>query len=554
MAAWAGCAIWRVLDTHFLDGAAFGRIRAAWEQDPDRPAILHYVAITPTAPDLTHLCAQTPGRAPPASWSTAPQATGFHRMELAGGRVLLTLCVGPLRTQLREQQFLADTVLLPAMADAQDTTAWDGWTLKALARLCRRGTVVHLPANAGDWLPALEQAGFVPDAAPGMLAQTASYAPRWTPGTSRQPWRSPPPAASGCVVVGAGLAGAAVAAALARRNWRVDVLDAAPAPAAGASGLPAGLLVPQHSRDDAARSRLSRAGVQLTLQWCQRLLQDGEDWACTGVRQRVGDGSPDTSLWHADAGWVKPARLVAACLAVPGVMFQGGARVHALVQDAGRWVLLDVAGRELARAAHVVLATAGDTPTLLEAASTHEARPQPGRRGLRPMAAVHGQVSWGLQHRGDALHFPPGPVNGHGHLLPAIPIDGAMAWFAGATYEPDTAPRLDEARAHAENRQRLAQLVPRTERALAQRFDAGQVRSWRGTRSTTRDRLPAVGPLQDGPAPTLWMSAGMGSRGLTYAVLCAELLAARLGGEPLPVEGGLARLLDATRPGVSHHL
>jgi tRNA 5-methylaminomethyl-2-thiouridine biosynthesis bifunctional protein len=50
------------------------------------------------------------------------------------------------------------------------------------------------------------------------------------------------------------------------------------------------------------------------------------------------------------------------------------------------------------------------------------------------------------------------------------------------------------------------------------------------------------------------MNAGMGSRGLTYAVLGAELLAARMGGEPLPIEASLARLLAATRPAMSHHL
>ena len=37
----------------------------------------------------------------------------------------------------------------------------------------------------------------------------------------------------------------------------------------------------------------------------------------------------------------------------------------------------------------------------------------------------------------------------------------------------------------------------------------------------------------------------MGSRGLTFAALCAELLAARLHGEPLPVE---RRLADALLP------
>jgi tRNA 5-methylaminomethyl-2-thiouridine biosynthesis bifunctional protein len=39
----------------------------------------------------------------------------------------------------------------------------------------------------------------------------------------------------------------------------------------------------------------------------------------------------------------------------------------------------------------------------------------------------------------------------------------------------------------------------------------------------------------------------MGSRGLSFSVLCAELLAARLGAEPLPVEASLARVLHALR-------
>ena len=39
----------------------------------------------------------------------------------------------------------------------------------------------------------------------------------------------------------------------------------------------------------------------------------------------------------------------------------------------------------------------------------------------------------------------------------------------------------------------------------------------------------------------------MGSRGLTFAALCGELLAARLHGEPLPLERRLADALDTER-------
>jgi tRNA 5-methylaminomethyl-2-thiouridine biosynthesis bifunctional protein len=52
-----------------------------------------------------------------------------------------------------------------------------------------------------------------------------------------------------------------------------------------------------------------------------------------------------------------------------------------------------------------------------------------------------------------------------------------------------------------------------------------------------------VGRLQ----PGLWTSAALGSRGLTFAALAAELLAARLHGEPLPLPVKLAAALDAAR-------
>ena len=39
----------------------------------------------------------------------------------------------------------------------------------------------------------------------------------------------------------------------------------------------------------------------------------------------------------------------------------------------------------------------------------------------------------------------------------------------------------------------------------------------------------------------------MGARGLTLALLCGELLAARLQGEPLPLDPRLAKALGAER-------
>jgi tRNA 5-methylaminomethyl-2-thiouridine biosynthesis bifunctional protein len=45
----------------------------------------------------------------------------------------------------------------------------------------------------------------------------------------------------------------------------------------------------------------------------------------------------------------------------------------------------------------------------------------------------------------------------------------------------------------------------------------------------------------------LYLVAGLGARGLIWAPLCAELLAARLDDEPNPVERSLAAALDPSR-------
>ena len=78
---------------------------------------------------------------------------------------------------------------------------------------------------------------------------------------------------------------------------------------------------------------------------------------------------------------------------------------------------------------------------------------------------------------------------------------------------------------------------------LRTRLHAEAPKTWRNIRAVSRDRLPMVGPVL-APESGLWTVGGFGSRGLTWAVLCAELLAAQLHGEPFPIESSLAAKLD----------
>ena len=240
-------------------------------------------------------------------------------------------------------------------------------------------------------------------------------------------------------------------------------------------------------------------------------------------RSRRADG-----VWHAAGGWIKPAALVRAWLSDPGVQFRGGVRVRRL-HRLQRWELLDAQDEVVAEADLVVVAAALGSGELLP--------------GLA-VGPVRGQVSW---RAGDAIPAVEAPVNGNGHFLPAVPLPGGMAWLTGSTYgRGDTSllPRHDDQLANLE---RLRTLQPAVAAALAPAFMAGEVQAWCGVRCASSDRRPLVGEI----APGLWVSTAMGSRGLTFAWLAAELLAARLHGEPLPLALRLASALDVGRQGTA---
>ena len=551
----AGLPAWRVLDTRF-DATRLLALWQLWRDDAQAPRVLHVVAFCASAPERTPQLTTSPlGEEMGQQWSGL--LPGMHRLSLAQGRLLLTLCIGELQPLLREQQFEADAVLLDG------TLPWDRYSLKALARCCRRGTQLALEALTPDTRKLLPESGFV------LGADHALYDPPWDLKTSRETLRTEASAPGTCVVIGAGLAGASVAAALARRGWLVEVLDAAPAPAAGASGLPAGLLVPHVSTDDSPRSRLTRAGLRLMRAEAQGLLQAGQDWENSGVLERRLDGNTGLpvpwpaegqqithpaptgteawragmaavpALWHAQAAWIKPARLVQAWLKHSAVTFRGNTKVERLQRVDALWQLLDREGRLLASASHVVLANAADAPRLLA--------PMGLDRQLPALQEMRGVMSSGLRQPGDASALPPYPVNGLGSLIPAVPTEEGLAWYAGATYEDATQPPAPAGEHHQVNFDKLSTLLPTAAQALAPSFAPGAARGWGGTRCVSADRLPLVGPLDEGTQPTLWISAAMGSRGLSFAMLCAELLAARLGAEPWPVEARLARSLDPRR-------
>ncbi|GBU15355.1 tRNA 5-methylaminomethyl-2-thiouridine biosynthesis bifunctional protein MnmC [Polaromonas sp.] len=577
--AWAAQPQWCVLETGFGLGLNFLVTWAAWKADPLRPRMLHFVsaeAYPASAADVLRSAQSHPELLPLAQelqrqlWGLLP---GFHQLVFEAGQVLLTLCVGDAKAMLRESLFEADSVYLDGFSPQCNPDIWDSHTLKAVARCCRRGTRIATWTVARTVRDALTQCGFVVQKVPGIAPKRDNlqghYQPAWEPKRSRPaPQRTK---AAQCIVIGAGLAGAAVAASLARRGWQVSVLDGAASPGAGASGLPAGLMVPHVSPDDSQLSRLSRSGIRATLQQAAALLQTGQDWCQTGVLEhsveqvrkrptawqtepalapaaadwtRLASAEqlarcalpPDTAaLWHVGAGWFKPASLIQAWLNTPGVSWRGQAVVSQIVRQSDVWQMFDAAGQALGSADLLVLAAGYDTRHLCALAGV-----------ARPLAlqAIRGQASWDWHGTSDADNLAPFPVNGHGSLIPAVPLaQGRLAWVTGSSFERDNTSSASRSADQQHNFNKLKTLLPQAAAQLQPLFESAQAQAWAGVRCATPSRLPAVGALPG--VANVWVCSGMGTRGLSFAALCAELLAAQLHGEPLPIE---LRLADALRP------
>ena len=252
-----------LLDTAFGDGARLtALVKARTTSDP----WLHYVAVVPPGWDSRTGTKSLSSFAP----FTLEAARDVQRCELEAARIRLTLCAGSADGLIGALELQADTVWWMHAPDADTAEA----TIKALARVCVHGASIQTTA-AWAALPGWQAAGFVP----GDGALRFTYAPPWRLRRTRQLQRDVMPAPARCAVIGAGISGAALADAMARRGWAVTVFDTQPQPAQGGSGVPAALVAPLPSADDNPATRLTRHGLRWMRQrksvvaqrcaWCQ---------------------------------------------------------------------------------------------------------------------------------------------------------------------------------------------------------------------------------------------------------------------------------------------
>lgn len=530
-----------------------------------------------------------------ALWPEA--VSGIHRLHLSE-RVTLDLHFGDTTERLTLLAGQVDAWFLDGFAPSKNPDMWQPALFEAMAARSRPGATFATFTCAGIVKRGLKAAGFHWKKVPGfgrkreMLAG-AIEAPPTDKRRSATPWFTPPAHrdAKHVIVIGAGMAGSSVAAALAKRGKQVTVIER-DAPGAGGSGNRQGALYVKLAVETNHQSRVYLAGLLYSQRWLGQLAaafpQEPPLWQPCGVLQLALSDKEATrqqrfmanhplpesvvsaqndalsklagvpvfaahGLFYPQAGWVQPKKLCEQLLQHANITLRQG-DVSALQQasPAAQWQIVLASGETL-QADQVVIATASLANQFAQTAEL-------------PLQQVRGQVSELMLPEGTEV--PTKVVCAGGYVSP--PMENVLTF--GASFVPNNATHHVTTDDHQRNIDELRQALPKwvaelEASGLALSADALEGRA--AVRAASPDKSPYAGPVPNAavwqrdyavlrkdaskvPDITgehyagLWISTAHGSRGLASAPLCAEVIASSICDDPLPLE---LPLVDHLHPG-----
>lgn len=492
-----------------------------------------------------------------------PLVTGIHSLPLADD-VTLTLMIGEVGNCLAQATAQVDAWFLDGFSPSRNPEMWRDEVMDEIARLSAKDTSLATFTVAGTVRRGLEARGFGIEKAPGFgrkrdMLKARVVAPT-APAPSASPWYNTPYTSlrgRRVAVIGAGIAGASAAWHLQRAGLNVTLYDKQ-APAAGASGNMAGLVLPRLDLDDSPAAGFYKASWLYAVQFIRLL----EEETGTKILQARGGLkiATDEQTAKRHTALVEQQTLPPSLMQLAentdnldittGGTISPPASVKSLIgnipfrqdellgiEQTETNLLLNFAGQGRVETDYVVIANGVDalkvTPAL-------------------PLTASLGQI--------DIIDQPPpDKAMTAGHYI--APYGNKTC--IGATYDnvsPETVPEWSKERA-IRNIEMARGLLPEgPEHSLEGRASL---------RCVTPDRHPICGPLPDwdyyedaylglrtgkkGPYPPahyqpgIYLLTGLGSRGLSTAPLCAAHLASQLTGAPSPLPQGQQELLHPAR-------
>lgn len=518
---------------------------------------------------------------------------GFHRMSFDDGRIMLTLMIGDAGEMYQQLQAKVDAWFLDGFAPAKNPEMWQPSLFSHIARLSASNASFSTFTSAGIVKRGLAEAGFRVEKVSGYGSKREMLRGQFQ-GNSIQNTASIQKVGSSAqwslekkaIVVGGGISGCATSRALAQRGWQVTLIERHPNLASEASGNPVGVLYPRLAVQDTVMSRLALASFQYTTRLIRALRLPETSYSACGVLQLTVDerdherhqaiqargfsldivryltadkasqvaGIPlnQHALHFPAAGWVKPQDMCLALVQHDNIQKRLSAEALSLYKLSHGWQVTNTDG--LQEEAPVLIVTAANQ-TL--------AFPQLDRLPLQP---VRGQISM-LQASASSNALKT-VVCTDGYISPAIHGHHCL----GASFVPEDTALDIRTREHQHNLKMLAAMSPWLyDQIMQQDMDKQPLIEGRAAlRCATPDRIPLTGNLLDHaaveqvsadgmPLEGLYVNTGHGSKGLSQAPYCAEILASALNHEPLPADRQLLSALDPNRfllrkLGLKHHI
>jgi tRNA 5-methylaminomethyl-2-thiouridine biosynthesis bifunctional protein len=500
-----------------------------------------------------------------------------------------------------------DAWFLDGFAPAKNPALWAEALIDSIACLSKPQATLATFSAAGQMRRALQATGFTVEKQKGFGNKremvTAVFMPRlqaqlteprhdkarFASSTCTAPWYLNRHATSittkQVAVIGAGIAGCTVANALAQRGYAVTVIDALDKPAREASGNLQAVLYSKFSAGDDGFSRFNLATFLYALRYYRQLRKNHPTlpihlcgmlqlaWSAREqqAQQALHDffhhypeiaqpvTQPEASalagvpvdhagLFFPQAGWIHPASICEHLLQHENIICQFGQQIDALHHEDNTWHLLH-GSQTVLRSAQVIIANGQQSRRFEQTQHI-------------PLHFIRGQVT---HARPTAMSKQLATVVcGEGYIAPA---DSDVQTF-GATYTPKTTHHDVTDDDHCVNLAHLATStqVLREQWELQKGITGGRTQ----TRTATPDYFPLCGavpvaerfredfaPLGKNAQaricatgsyyPGLYLFSALGSRGMTYAPLCAEYLSRQVADNFSCLPRALAQQLNPAR-------
>ena len=512
--------------------------------------------------------------AAPLRQALPPNTPGFHRLQLAP-QFFCTLFYGDVRDGLQQVEGQFDGWFLDGFSPTKNPEMWQPSLFKNIARLSKQGANLATFTVAGAVRRGLQDAGFSIEKRPGfgrkrdMLTATLKEAcpPVIKARPAQKPWFQSTntlniPTAGRVAIIGGGIAGASIAFSLKQRGITPVVFD--PTVASGASGNPAGLIMPRLDLGDAGSSRfflqayhhaislltkLNAGNVAPFFSVCGGALKASSDEDLRKYQKIVDQKllpqgwveQTKDGLFFPQAGVVDPISYVNHLLGDTKIIPK---KVVFIGHDNDGNYIKTQTGEKHSFAA-VVIANSVDALLFSEARTL-------------PLEAIAGQLDFFPNAPAPSVATIGGPYTAPGP-------DGGLV--IGATYQ-----RLPSGQIPTTSTDATLDNIAVTEWLLAPGHDplkASESEPRASLRCQTPDQMPIVGPLPDWryyagaydgirqgkPVDYplglmrrgIFILSSLGSRGLVTAPLCAELIASALSGALSPVARDVREALHPAR-------